>query len=101
MDHLGVFTELDDWSDPEARKEFRQEVADYHISRGLWDNVEEKDYDDLVTSFMSVRPDGIAFNAEDRKCVFLEFTPTDEFHRQARGLGGEKIYRQGSTIRKP
>jgi len=23
---------------------------------------------------LSVRPDGIAFNAEDRKCVFLEFT---------------------------
>ena len=74
MDHLGLFTERDDWSDPEARKEFRREVVDYHISRGLYENVEEKDYDDLITSFMWVRPDGIASNAEDRKCVFLEFT---------------------------
>ena len=74
MDHLGLFTALDDWSDPVAHKEFRQEVADYHISRGLWESNEEEDYNDLVTSFMSVRPDGIAFNAEDKECVFLEFT---------------------------
>jgi len=66
IDHLGLFTELDNWYDQEARNEFRQEVADYHQSRGLWESNEEEDYYDLETNFMSVRLDGIAFNAEDR-----------------------------------
>ena len=74
MDHLGLFTEQDDWCDQVDRNGFRQEVADYHPSRGLWESNEEEDYDDLVTNSMSARPDEIAFNAEDRKCVFLEFT---------------------------
>ena len=74
MDHLGLFTEQDDWCDQVARDEFRQDVADHHLSRGLWQSNTEEDYDDLITNLMSVRPDGIAFNAEDRKCVPLEFT---------------------------
>ena len=68
--HLGLV----DWSDPDARKEFRRDVADYHLDRELWESNEEGDYEDRIDRFLSVRPDGIAFNTEDRKCVFLEFT---------------------------
>ena len=68
--HLGLV----DWSDPDARKEFRRDVADYHLDRELWESNEEEDYEDRIDSFLSVRPDRIAFNTEDRKCVFLEFT---------------------------
>ena len=49
-------------------------MADYHLDRGLWESNEEEDYEDRIDRFLSVRPDGIAFNTEDRKCVFLEFT---------------------------
>ena len=26
-----------DWSNPDARKDFRQDVAEYHLGRGLWE----------------------------------------------------------------
>ena len=74
MDHIGLFTEQDDWSDKEARNKFRRDIADHHFRRGVWKRNENNDYGDLITKFLAVRPDGIAFNAEDRECVFLEFT---------------------------
>ena len=76
MDHLGLFTERGDWSDREAQNEFRRDIADHHLSRGVWKRNENDYYGDLITKFLAVRPDGIAFNAEDslRECVFLEFT---------------------------
>ena len=72
MDHLGLFTELDGWSDPKARDEFKRDIADYHLTRGLWDYDENDDYEDLILKFLAARPDGIAFNAEGRECVFLD-----------------------------
>ena len=68
--HLGLLER----SDPDARKEFRRDVADYHLDRGWWESNEDDNYEDSIGRFLSVRPDGIAFNTEDRKCVFLEFT---------------------------
>jgi len=69
---------LVNWSDPDARKEFRQDVADYHLDRELWERNEDDNYEVSIDRFLSVRPDGIAFNTEDRKFVFLEFTrPVD------------------------
>ena len=40
----------------------------------MWKRNENNDYGDLITKFLAVRRDGIAFNTEDRECVFLEFT---------------------------
>jgi len=70
MDHLGLFTEQDGWSDRETRKEFRQDIVDHHLKREVWKLNEKNAYGDLITHFMSCRPDGIAFNAEFRECVF-------------------------------
>ena len=42
MDHLGLFTEQDDWCDQVACNGFRQDVADYHLSRGLWESNKEE-----------------------------------------------------------
>ena len=39
----------------------------------MWDHNENNDYGDLILKFLVARPDGIAFNAEGRECVFLEF----------------------------
>ena len=71
MDRLSLFTELDGWSDPEARNEIRRDIADHHLSRGVWDLDKNDDYEDLILKFLAARPDGIAFNAEGRDCVFL------------------------------
>ena len=74
MDHLGLFTEQYGWSDRVARNEFRQDIVDYHLNSGAWKRNEKNEYGDLITQFLACRPDGIAFNAEGRECVFLEFT---------------------------
>jgi len=68
--HLGLV----DWSIPDDRKVFRRDVADYHLGLGLWERNADDNYEDKIDSFLAARPDGIAFNAEDRICVFLEFT---------------------------
>jgi len=68
--HLGLV----DWSIPDDRKAFRRDVADYHLGLGLWERSADGNYEDKIDSFLAARPDGIAFNAEDRICVFLEFT---------------------------
>ena len=49
-------------------------MADYHINRGEWDRDDDDDYGDLIVKFLAAQPDGMAFNAEGRECVFLEFT---------------------------
>ena len=49
-------------------------MADYHLNLGLWEKTEDDNYEGQIDSFLAARPDGIAFNAEDRICVFLEFT---------------------------
>jgi len=49
-------------------------VANYHLDLGLWEKTADNNYESLIDSFLAARPDGIAFNAEDRICVFLEFT---------------------------
>ena len=41
---------------------------------GLWETDSDGNYESKIDSFLAARPDGIAFNAEDRICVFLEFT---------------------------
>ena len=74
MDHLGLFTEQDGWSDQEARNEFRRDIADHHLSRGIWEHNDNNNYVNLILKILTARPDGIAFNAEGRECVFLEFT---------------------------
>ena len=68
--HLGLV----DYGIPEDRKTFRLDVANYHLDLGLWEKTADNNYESLIDSFLAARPDGIAFNAEDRICVFLEFT---------------------------
>ena len=68
--HLGLV----DWSNSADRKAFRQDVAEYHLNLGLWEEADDDNYEAKIDSFLAARPDGIAFNAEDRICVFLEFT---------------------------
>ena len=69
-----VYLGLVDWSNPDDRKAFRRDVADYHLDLGLWETNTDGNYESKIDSFLAARPDGIAFNAEDRICVFLEFT---------------------------
>ena len=70
-----------------APNEFRRDFADHHLSRGVWKRNEDDDYDDLITKFLAVRPDGIAFNAEGRECVFFEFTrPMDSWEGSSEEL---------------
>ena len=46
----------------------------------MWDQDEDDDYGDLILKLLAARPDGIAFNAEGRQCVFLELTcPMDSW----------------------
>ena len=69
MDHLGLFTELEGWSDEEAREEFRCDIAEFHVTRGEWGQDEHDDYGDLIVKFLAAQSDGVAFNAEGRECV--------------------------------
>ena len=68
--HLGLV----DYDNQDARKSFRREVAEYHLDLRLWETDSDGNYESKIDSFLAARPDGIAFNAEDRICVFLEFT---------------------------
>ena len=80
MDHPGLFTELEGWSDEEAREEFRRDITEFHVTRGEWDQDEHDDYEDLIVKFLAARPDGMAFNAEGRGCIFLEVSrPMDSW----------------------
>ena len=68
--HLGLV----DHGNLEDRKAFRLDVTNYHLDLELWEETEDNNYETLIDTFLAARPDGIAFNAEDRICVFLEFT---------------------------
>ena len=68
--HLGLV----DHGNLEDRKAFRLDVTNYHLDLKLWEETEDNNYETLIDTFLAARPDGIAFNAEDKICVFLEFT---------------------------
>ena len=55
MVHLGLV----DWSNPDARKEFRRDVAEYYLGQGLWERNKDDNYEDSIDHFLAVRPDGI------------------------------------------
>ena len=101
MDHLVLFTELEGWSDKEAHNEFRRDIAEFQISRGIWDQDDEDDHNDLILKFLAARPDRVAFNAENRQCVFQEFTRpmySWEGSHDARRLGRGKRHGQEPEV---
>jgi len=57
--HLGLFS---------TSKRLRADIIEFHENQGIFLTVEE------ATSFFSLRPDGVAFNEMERKCILLEFT---------------------------
>ena len=61
-------------SDQVSRNEFRHDIVDHHLNSGAWKRNEKNEYGDLITQFLACRPDRIAFSAQCRECVFLEFT---------------------------
>jgi len=57
--HLGLFSEI---------KSLRADVTEFHARKGIvLTDVE-------ITSFYSLRPDGVAFDDKNKHCVLLEFT---------------------------
>ena len=82
MDNLGLFTELEGWSNKEAREEFRRDIPDFenHPRRGAWTQNEHEDYGDSIQKSLAARQDGVAFNTEGREYALLEFTqPMDSW----------------------
>ena len=57
--HLGLFTGL---------PRFTVEITDFYARMNITLTKDE------ITDFLSKRPDGVAFNARGKRCVFLEFT---------------------------
>jgi len=57
--HLGLFSNS---------KRLRADIIEFHENQGIFLTVEE------ATSFFSLRPDGVAFNEMEKKCILLEFT---------------------------
>jgi len=57
--HIGLFSDI---------KSLRVDVTDFHARQGIvLTDVE-------ITSFYSLRPDGVAFDDKNKHCVLLEFT---------------------------
>ena len=51
-----------------SRTKLRKDIEEYHLAYGI--DFEETDID----TFISRRPDGLAFDKEKKSCVFLEYT---------------------------
>jgi len=50
------------------RSKLRKDIEEYHIAYGI-------DFDDMnIDTFIAGRPDGLAFDKENKLCVFLEYT---------------------------
>jgi len=80
--HLDLFSDI---------KSLRADITDFHARQGIvLTDVE-------ITSFCSLRPDGVAFDDKNKHCVLLEFTrPMDSVGGR---LGGEKGTREERQIR--
>ena len=49
-------------------RETRKDIEEYHIAYAI-------DFDDAdIDTFIARRPDGLAFDKEEKLCVFLEYT---------------------------
>ena len=78
--YLGLFSDI---------KSLRADVTDFHARQGIVLTDEE------ITSFYSLRPDGVAFDDKNKHCVFLEFTrPMDSVTLTGGRSGGEKRTRE-------
>jgi len=66
-------------------KSLRANVTDFHARQGIVLTDEE------VTSFYSLRPDGVAFDDKNKHCVLLEFThPMDSVSSSPEGDWAER-----------
>jgi len=75
------------------REKLKKDVMDYHTAHGT--EISESD----IHTFLARRPDGLAFDKENKLCVFLEFTramDTDE--DWAIRKEGEKNGRYGTHL---
>ena len=49
------------------RAKLRKDIEEYHIAYGI-------NFDEHIHTFIARRPDGLAFDKEQKVCVFLEYT---------------------------
>jgi len=74
--HLGLFSDI---------KSLRADVTDFHTRQGIVLTDEE------ITSFYSLRPDGVAFDDKNKHWVLLEFTrPIDSLSSSPEGDWAER-----------
>ena len=78
--HLDLFTGL---------RRFNEEIADFYAKVNITLTEDE------ITKFLSKRPDGVAFDARGKQCVFLEFTrPMDSISASKEGDWAERKERE-------
>ena len=83
--HLGLFSDI---------KSLRADITNFHARQGIVQT------DVKITSFYSLRPDGVAFDDKNKHCVLLEFTrPMDSclLHRRETGLRERNARRMPDT----
>ena len=74
--HLGLFSEI---------KSLRADVTEFHARQGI------VLIDVDITSFYSLRPDGVAFKDKNKHCVLLDFTrPMDSVSSSPKGDWAER-----------
>ena len=77
-----ILVHLDLFSDS---KSLRADVTDFHARQGIVPTDEE------ITSFYSLRPDGVAFDDKNKHCVLLKFTrPMDSVSSSPEGDRSEE-----------
>jgi len=78
--HLGLFSGI---------KSLKSDITEFHARQDI-DLTDEE-----ITCFYSRRPDGVAFDDKNKRCVFLEFTrPMDSVTLTGGRSGGEKRTRE-------
>jgi len=65
--HIGLLVHTQ-----EGRSAVGNDITQFHYEMGYWNDDECNDV--TPEDFLKVRPDGVAFNAKVKVCVFFEFT---------------------------
>ena len=91
LKHMGLHEILPSGSG-RNRAKLRSEIEEYHTAHAI-------EFDDAdIDTFIARRPDGLAFDKEEKLCVFLEYTSMDTTEDWAERKEQEKNDRYSSHL---